>query len=52
MQNLVSLTLDDAQLQAVDAALAELETRLGGLIALSPAQKRTMRRMGEKTESF
>jgi len=52
MQNLVSLTLDDAQLQAVDAALAELETRLGGLIALSPAQKRTMRRMGEKSEAF
>ena len=51
-QNLVSLSFDDAQLQAVDAALSELETRLAGLIALSPAQKRTMRRMGEKSEAF
>jgi hypothetical protein len=51
-QNLVSLSFDDAQLQAVDAALTELETRLAGLIALSPAQKRTMRRMGEKSEAF
>jgi hypothetical protein len=51
-QNLVSLTLDDSQLQAVDAALAELENHLGGLIALDAAQKRSIRRMGEKSEAF
>jgi hypothetical protein len=51
-QNLVSLTLGDAELQAINAALTELETHLGGLIALSPAQKRSMRHMGEKSEAF
>jgi len=39
-QNLVTLNLTDAQLTAVDAALTELETQLGGLIAL-PVPKGT-----------
>lgn len=42
----------DDQLKAVDAALTELETQLGGLIVLTVAQKRSMRRMGEKSEAF
>jgi hypothetical protein len=51
-QNLVSLKLTDTQLTAVDAALTELETQLGGLIALSGPQKRSIRKMGEKSEAF
>jgi hypothetical protein len=51
-QNIVSLNLTDDQLQAVDAALTELETKLGGLIALSVPQKRSLRKMGEKSEAF
>ena len=51
-QNIVSLNLTDAQLQAVDAALGELETQLAGLVALSTPQKRSLRKMGEKSEAF
>jgi hypothetical protein len=36
-QNLVSLTLTDAQLEAVDQALAALENQLVELVALTPA---------------
>ena len=51
-QNIVSLNLTDDQLTAVDAALTSLETQLGGLIALSVREKRSLRKMGEKSESF
>jgi hypothetical protein len=50
-QNPVTLNLTDAQLTAVDAALTELETQLGGLIALPAAQKRSLRKMGQKSEA-
>ena len=36
----------------MDAALGELETQLGGLVALSVPQKRSLRKMGEKSEAF
>lgn len=52
MQNIITLTFTDAQLVAVDAALTELETQLSGLIALSVPQKRSLKKMGEKSESF
>ena len=51
-QNLVNLILTDTQLANVNAALTTLETELGGLIALSATDKRTMRRMGVQSESF
>lgn len=51
-QNLVNLTLTEAQIANIDAALAMLETELAGLVALSAVQKRRMRKMGEKSESF
>ena len=51
-QNLVTLNLTDAQLTAVDAALTELETQLAGLIVLPTATKRSLRKMGAKSESF
>ncbi len=51
-QNLVSLNLTEEQLTAVDAALAELEKQLAGLIALPAATKRQLRKMGPKSEAF
>lgn len=51
-QNLVTLNLTDAQLTAVDAALAELETQLAGLMVLTAQQKKSLRRMGPVSESF
>lgn len=51
-RNLVTLSLGDAQLTAVDAALTELETQLTGLIALQPTQKRALQKMGNKSEAF
>ena len=51
-QNLLSLTLDDAQLAAVDQALSDLETQLAALIALDGDQRRSLARMGDKSEAF
>jgi hypothetical protein len=51
-QNIVSLDLTEAQLQAVDVALTELETQLSMLIALPVQQKKTLRKMGTKSEAF
>lgn len=51
-QNIASLNLSAEQLTAVDAALTALETALSGLIALSIPQKRSLRKMGEKSEAF
>jgi len=51
-KNFVSLNLTVEQLRAVDGALTELETQLSGLFALSSTQRRTLKRMGEKSEAF
>src|SRR5690606_17819173 len=51
-QDLIDLTLSEAQLSAVDNALFELETQLSGLIAMSVQQRRKLMRMGDKSESF
>ncbi len=51
-QNLVTLNLTDAQVTAVNAALTELETQLAGLISLSAPTKRSVRKMGQKSEAF
>jgi hypothetical protein len=51
-QNIVSLNLTTDQLTAVDAALTALETQLSGLIALPIEQKRSLKKMGEKSEAF
>ena len=51
-QNLVNLSLTETQVANVDAALTTPENELGGLIALSASDKRRMRRMGTKSESF
>lgn len=46
----LALTADD--LDAVDAALMSLETRLEALISLRPEIHRGLARMGEKSETF
>ena len=51
-QNIVSLTLTDAQITASTAALTALETQLAGLIALDPARRRDLFKMGDKSEVF
>lgn len=51
-QNLVTLNLTDAQITAVNTALTELETQLAGLISLSTPTKRSLRKMGQKSEAF
>src|SRR5690348_477576 len=51
-QNLVSLALTDSQLESVDQSLGNIEGQLDGLIALNAQQRRSLARMGEKSESF
>ena len=51
-QNLITLNLTDAQITAVTAALTELETQLAGLISLSAPTKRSVQKMGPKSEAF
>lgn len=51
-QNLVSLTLTDAQLSAIDQALFDLELQLTELIALDVDKRRSLARMGDKSETF
>ncbi|HSU66175.1 MAG TPA: hypothetical protein VLJ39_04870 [Tepidisphaeraceae bacterium] len=51
-QSLVTLNLTDAQLTAADAALTELETQFAGLIALDVAKRKSLKKMGRKSESF
>lgn len=51
-QNLISLTLSDQQLAAADQALAALEQAFAGFIALQPDQRRSLSRMGGKSEQF
>lgn len=51
-QNVISLELTDAQLVAAAEALTNLETALGGLIALDPDEARSLVKMGQKSEAF
>ncbi len=48
----LSLVFAAVDLQAVDAALDALESRLGMLISLRPDIRRGLARMGEKSEAF
>ena len=51
-QNLISLNLTDADYAEVDNALTALETKLAGLIDLDASERRTLSKMGEKSEAF
>ena len=48
-QNLISYQLTSADLAAVDGALKTLEDRLASLIDLTPVQRRTLVKMGDKS---
>lgn len=52
MATIVSPTFTDAQLQAVDAALTELEAQLAALVSLTSREKAALPKMGEKSEAF
>ena len=51
-QNLVTFNLTDTQVLALGQALTEIETQLEGLIALNTAQRKSLARMGDKSEAF
>ena len=51
-QNLVSLTLSDTQLSTIDQCLGDMEAQLTELIAMNTAQRRSLARMGDKSETF
>ena len=52
MSYLINVAFSDAQFTAADAALGEVEAQFPGLVALSAPQRKSMHRMGEKSESF
>ncbi|RZI79465.1 MAG: hypothetical protein EOP38_25335 [Rubrivivax sp.] len=51
-QNLVSMNLSSADYTEIDDLLTKLEGKLNGLIDLSSQNRRTMRKMGDKSEAF
>jgi hypothetical protein len=51
-QNLISLSLSDADYADIDAALAVLERHAASLIDLSTADRRSLTKMGDKSEAF
>lgn len=52
MQNTTSLHLSDESLTELDAAIAVIRRILAILIALTPAQRRELYKMGDKSEVF
>ena len=52
-QNLANLATNPPDWAAIDAALLVLETQLGAkLIDLTPAQRQSLNKMGDKSEAF
>jgi hypothetical protein len=51
-QNLISLTLTEADYADIDAALTQLEQKLAGLIDLQTDERRSLPKMGDKSEAF
>ena len=51
-QNLISLTLTEADYAEIDSALSTLEAKLSSLIALDTTERRSLSKMGEKSEAF
>jgi hypothetical protein len=46
------LKLTDADYVEIDQLLAQLETKLSGLIGLSTSDRRSLKKMGDKSENF
>jgi hypothetical protein len=51
-QNLIELNLAPETMASVNAALDTLEANLTGLVALDPLQRRSLAKMGDKSEAF
>ena len=51
-QNLISITLTNDQIVAIDHAIGELENQLQSLVSLSIDARRTAAKMGPKSEAF
>lgn len=51
-QHLISLSLSDNDLADIDAALTTLEDRFASFLVLTPEERRTILKMGDKTEAF
>lgn len=51
-QNLISLSLSDAQLATVDSSLDQIEAQLTELIALTAKQRQVATKMGPRAETF
>jgi len=51
-QKLILLDFDEAALAAIDAALDALEAQLDGLIDVDADQRRSLPKMGDKSEAF
>ncbi|KHK52831.1 hypothetical protein PI87_18700 [Ralstonia sp. A12] len=51
-QNLISFAPTTTDLAAIDGALKTLEDKLIGLIDLSPTERHTLTKMGDKSEAF
>ena len=52
MQNLVSLKLSEQDLKELDLALDALRRLFSPMVALQPAQRRELFKMGDKSEAF
>lgn len=52
MQNLVSITPSQEDLDLLDGAIATIQRVLGRTVALTPQQRRDLTRMGDKSESL
>lgn len=50
--NLITLQLTPAKLTALDSALTALEAACIDLMAMEPAQRKRLNRMGQKSEAF
>ncbi|MBD9469280.1 hypothetical protein [Pseudoxanthomonas sp. PXM01] len=51
-QNIVDIIFDEAALTDIDGALATLDGRFSGLVALDPVKRRRLHKMGDKSEAF
>jgi hypothetical protein len=51
-QNVISISFTEADLAAIDGALATLEEKFAALISLSNDEKRALSKMGTRAETF
>lgn len=51
-QNLVDMMVGTDNLARMDSAIVELEAALAGLVSLTPEQRRSLPKMGDRSEAF